>query len=464
MPAQREGLGCLMTVSRWTLAAGRWSTHTEDRLRPNRAGDLSLCTVGVRVRAAVLALALTLLSCGRENRAETAKSSIPPETAREMDTLRAFLRQHPQDPAALLNLALDEATVGQRDSAIAMLRAMAQAHTGLDPKLLLGSFDELEADPRFIALVDSIERENPPVGRSVPVLTIDDRDLEPEGIAYDPVDRVFYVSSINKHEILRVSRDGRVTTFKTSGQDGLGETLGMKVDAVRRILWVASDTPRSATVPAADKSPGGVFQYDLRTGALRFKHLAPPGAPGLLNDIALSADGDAFATNTASGEVYRLSPDHDGVEVFLPANSVGQANGIAFSSDGRLLFVAGWLGIARVDMATRQFRLLAKAHNVSDAGIDGLYFYRGALIGIQNPNVHPGRVVRYQLNAALDSIQRADVLDAYDPLFETPTTGTIVHDSLFFIADPQLDKLLNARPPPPTQRLRGLQLVKIPLL
>jgi hypothetical protein len=270
------------------------------------------------------------------------------------------------------------------------------------------------------------------------------------------------VSSINKHKVLRVGRDGRVAEFKTSGQDGLGETIGIKVDAVRRILWVATDTPRGAAVPAPSKSPGGVFQYDLRTGALRFKHLAPPGPPGQLNDIALAANGDAYATNTYTGEVYRLSPDHDGREVFLPANSVGQANGIAFSADGRVLFVAGWLGVARVDMATRQFRLLAKARNVSDAGIDGLYFDRGALIGIQNPNLHPGRVMRYQLNAALDSIERADVLDAYDPLFETPTTATIVGDSLFFIANPQIDKLY-AHPATPPEALHDLQLVKLPL-
>jgi sugar lactone lactonase YvrE len=408
----------------------------------------------------LLALGVALLSCGRADRT---KAPVPPETAEEMRALRAFLSNHPEDPAALFNLAVDEATVGERDSAIAMLEAMAEAHSGLDPKGAIRVFDGIAGDPRFAAVVSSVERENPPVGHSVRVLTIGERDLEPEGIAYDPVDRVFYVSSINKHKILRVTRDGQVGDFKMSGQDDLGETLGIKVDAVRRLLWVATDTPRGARAPASGKSPGGVFEYDLRTGALRFKHLAVPGPPGQLNDIALTVSGDAFATNTATGEVYRLSPDHDGIDVFLPAKSVGQANGIAFSSDDRVLFVAGWLGVARVDMATRQFRLLGKPHNVSDAGIDGLYFHRGALIGIQNPNLHPGRVVRYQLNAALDSIERAQVLDAYDPLFETPTTATIVGDSLFFIANPQLDKMLLTHPAPPPDSLHDLQLVKLPL-
>ncbi len=418
---------------------------------------------GIRTStAAALALGMTLMSCSHAEKAATAKAPIPPQTAEEIRTLRAFLRDHPQDPAALFNLALDEVAVGERDSAITMLETMAQAHTGLDPKGA-AAFDSIAGDPRFVAVVTSVERENPPVGHSVPVLTIKERDLEPEGIAYDPVDRVFYVSSINKHKILRVTRDGRVAEFKRSGEGGLGQTLGMKVDAARRILWVVSDTPRDTAAPASGQSPGGVFQYDLRTGALRFSHLAPPGPPGLLNDVALSSNGEAFATNTTTGEVYRLSPEHDGLAVFLPANSVGQANGIAFSPDQRVLFVAGWLGVARIDMATRQYRLLAKARNISDAGIDGLYFYKGALFGIQNPNVHPGRVMRYQLNAALDSIERADVLDAYDPAFEEPTTATILGDSLFFIANPQLDKLLDVHPAPSPESLHDLQLVKIPL-
>jgi hypothetical protein len=39
-----------------------------------------------------------------------------------------------------------------------------------------------------------------------------------------------------------VSLNGSTKDFKASGQDGLGETLGMKVDAKRRIMWVVSDS------------------------------------------------------------------------------------------------------------------------------------------------------------------------------------------------------------------------------
>ena len=132
--------------------------------------------------------------------------------------------------------------------------------------------------------------------------------------------------------------------------------------------------------------------------------------------MALNSKGEAFTTNTTTGEVFRASPDRDGLELFLPRDSVGQANGIALSPDDKVLFVAGWIGVARVDLATKQFKLLSKPLNISDAGVDGLYFYKGALVGIQNPDLHPSRVVRYVLNPQWDAITRAEVLETYSPL------------------------------------------------
>jgi DNA-binding beta-propeller fold protein YncE len=215
--------------------------------------------------------------------------------------------------------------------------------------------------------------------------------------------------------------------------------------------------------PKPGENPGGVFQYDLNTGTLKFKHLLPPGAAGFLNDVALTSTGDAFATNTGTGEVFRLSPERDGLEPFLPAGSVGQANGIAVSPDNKVLFVAGWLGVARVDIATKQSKLLPKPRNVSDAGLDGMYFYKNSLVGIQNPDLHPGRVVRYFLNSTWDTIERAQVLDSYNPLFDIPTTATLVGDELFFMANTQLDKFLSPGSNPRPEDLHDIQIVKLKL-
>jgi sugar lactone lactonase YvrE len=401
---------------------------------------------------------------------ESAKD-IPPATASEIRTLEGILRSDPDNPAALFDLALDEATIGESEKAIGLLERMAQAHTGMDPKYPEGRpFKSLASDPRFVALVANIERENQPIVRSKPAFVLKERDLAPEGIAYDPGGRKFYVSSVSKHKIISVDSRGLVKDFKAPGQDGLGSTLGMKVDAKRRFLWVVSvPSPdggaampwvTGATTQGTQRS--SVFQYDLETGRLRFKHQLPPGSGGFLNDVALTATGDAFTTNSGTGEVFRMSPDRDGMELFLPANSVPQANGIAVSSDDKVLFVAGWLGVVRVDLATKELQMLAHARSISDANLDGMYFYKGSLIGIQN-GVHPGRVMRYPLNPLMNTITRAEVLEAYNPLFETPTTATMVGDLLYFVANPQMDKLTDSGTMPPPDQLREPHVVKLKL-
>lgn len=69
-------------------------------------------------------------------------------------------------------------------------------------------------------------------------------------------------------------------------------------------------------------------------------------------------------------------------------------------------------------------------------GIDGLYFYKGKLIGVQN-GVAPRRVVRIHLNKSLDRAERLEVIEANNPVFDEPTLGVIVNDTFYFIANSQ---------------------------
>ena len=337
---------------------------------------------------------------------------------------------------------------------------MAQAHTGLDPSGgAARGFKDIANDPRFTALVAQVRKENSPIVRSTTAFIIHEPDLAPEGIAYDPVDHSFYVSSISKHKIVRVTPDGSAKDFKSSQQDGLGATLGMKVDAKRRFLWVTSDLFDGDPT----ESRCALYQYDLQTGALRFKHACAIGAEGFLNDVALNSRGEAFTTNTGTREVFRAYPDRDGLEPFLPRDAVGQANGVAISSDDKTLFVAGWIGVARVDIATKNFKLLGKPTNISDAGLDGMYFYNGSLVGVQNPDLHPSRVVRYFLNPQFDAITRAEVLETYNPLFDVPTTGTLVDDSLVFMGNTQIDKMQPHDNMPRPSELSDIRVLKLKL-
>ncbi|HET9034230.1 MAG TPA: hypothetical protein VFN25_15165, partial [Dokdonella sp.] len=69
-------------------------------------------------------------------------------------------------------------------------------------------------------------------------------------------------------------------------------------------------------------------------------------------------------------------------------------------------------------------------------GIDGLYWYDGTLVAIEN-GMWPQRVIRLTLGKDGKSITKMMPLDVANPAFDVPTTGTIAGDGLYYIANSQ---------------------------
>ena len=90
------------------------------------------------------------------------------------------------------------------------------------------------------------------------------------------------------------------------------------------------------------------------------------------------------------------------------------------------------------DIADTQHIQLQTKAKTTLSGIDGLYFYNNNLIAIQNGVGPQSRVVRFELNKEMNSVVRATILESGNPLFNIPTTGVIVNDELYFIANSQL--------------------------
>jgi sugar lactone lactonase YvrE len=168
------------------------------------------------------------------------------------------------------------------------------------------------------------------------------------------------------------------------------------------------------------------------------KYLLPTGAAHMLNDLAFDADG-AYLSDTTTGAIYRLTAELKELEVFVPPGTFRGPNGVAISDDGRYLYVASsGRGLSAVNLKTKAVSDLAVPEDVVAAGIDGLYFHRDSLVGIQN-GIGPGRVMRYHLSAPT-VIARAEILESRNPLFEVPTTGALCGDDFFYIANTQIDK------------------------
>jgi len=278
--------------------------------------------------------------------------------------------------------------------------------------------------------------------RSQTAFRIEERELIPEGIAYDPRERIFYVGSTFKRKIVSVDEKGVARNFTGEAQDGLLGALGMKVDAKRRLLWVISSNA-GGTMPGKGLGRdclgcSSVFKYDLRTGRL-IKKYALSNKPNVhfLNDLTINSRGDAFITDTVTGDLYLISRSKDELELFANLGAKAFPNGIDLSRDERHLFVAAGGGIRAVNLRDRTSRSLKMPDGVSPTVIDGLYFYQGSLVAIQ-PFADQRKVVRYYLDRGANAVTKVEVIEPEHPMFQQPTTGVLVGKDFYYIANSQL--------------------------
>ena len=378
-----------------------------------------------------------------------------PSDIKRLEVLR---EQHPRDAVVLYNLAAEYADAGKRVDVLPLLEELANAPGGLDPSVYRG-FVFLHGTPEFQRLVARIRRANPPRVRSRLAYTIQESNLGPEGLAFDPRTRCLFAGSIRR-KVIRIDASGEARDFVPAAKYELGIVFGLRVDPVRRRLWAVSEDPQGfATLNGGT----ALFQFDIDSGSLIARYAGPTKMAGFLNDVVVEpVSGIAYATDTTDGSIWRAVPGASTLEEFLPANTVREANGITTSPDGRYLFVAGWHDIIRVELRNRAVRIIENPTKLTDASMDGMYFYRNSLVGIQN-GIHPGRVVRFWLDGSLGRVKRSEILETYNPLFEGVTTGAIDGDTFLFFANGQLRKVRPDGTVQPGVELRPILILRLKL-
>jgi sugar lactone lactonase YvrE len=382
-----------------------------------------------------------------------------PDVDSEIKHLQQLTNVHPGDPVVLYNLAADYAEKCDGANTLKLLRQVADLRGGLDPGEYRG-FAYLRDTPEFKEIVAKIRLKNKPRIQSKPAFVIKEPNLFPEGMAYARYNGRVYAGSVQR-KIVWTDKTGQLHDFVKVGADNLAYVAGLHVDETRKELWAVSS--RFGNTAELSGTVQGLFKYDLTTGKRLETFIAPDQSSGFLNDVAIvPSTGKAYVTNTLEGSVYCTKTGSHELELFLPPGTVAGANGIAISDDERILFIAGDFGISRVDLRTKSAASLQKPSDVIDASIDGLYFYRQSLVGIQN-GIHPGRVMRFYFDPTLTKITSSEILETYNPAFENPTTGSLDGDSLLFIANTQLHKWHPNKPLPSSNGLSDIQILRIPL-
>jgi sugar lactone lactonase YvrE len=376
---------------------------------------------------------------------------------------RAYELSPPNYPRLMYYLAIGYALNGDKQNALVWLGREARMGLVL-PVESDDNFTSIKDSDEFKIIVEQFHRNSLPIVSSAPAFTVREKGLVPESVAYDPVDKNFYLSSIYKRKILRVGADGTATDFANE-REGLWSVAGMKVDAPRRLLWACTVAhPQMSGFRAEEDGTTALLKFDLRTGKLVKKYVLPNQPKHhWLGDLAVNSRGDVYATDSLQPLIYVVRRDRDEIETFLESSQFASPQGLDFAPGEKQMFMSDYSrGVFRIDLATKTVTPLQPAPDSTLLGIDGLYFHRGALVGVQN-GVNPNRIVRLSLTPDYARVVKFETLEANNPVFDDPTLGVLVQGDLYFIANSQWGAIDEKGNLAPAEKLKDPVILKLKL-
>jgi sugar lactone lactonase YvrE len=377
----------------------------------------------------LISVAFLTLTFGQQESPAPAIADQAP-VRQEIQTIEKMLPQLADRAPALFQLAHDYAHLGDLKKAMSLLKECISLHEGFDPE---GdpAFARMKDDPEFQSLVEQVRREFRPVHRARLAFTVPQNDLIPEGLAVDSEEHLFYMGSLSRKKIVKISRTGAVSDFVPAGRYDLESICGIKVDPRNHEVW-------ANTCPDDGKS-AELLHFD-RVGKLleRFRQSTP--GPHLFNDLVLRNDDEVYLTDSLANEALKFDRKTQTFAVLPLSRSVYYPNGIALSGDGRLLYVADAFGVLAYDLERQKAFEVSPGTSNTVSGFDGLYWYRGSLVGIQNSMGMP-RAAQFQLSAHGSRVTKATVLEYRSDYVALPTTGAIDGNKFYFMANTQLDNL-----------------------
>jgi hypothetical protein len=368
----------------------------------------------------------------------------------------------PGHPVVQFHLARACAGLGWNAEAAAWL------HRALDQGAWMDLADDSWLEPlhdfpgwaRIEARADSVGAHH---GPGTPGLELDEYDLMPEGIDYDSVTDRFVLGSTLHRKILLVDRQGVSSEFIASDADGVLSVLGVRVDAERRRLWAVS--VRMAHDTGDDAGATRLHCWSLEDGTLLGRWDAPENAERRngFNDLALRPDGSVVVTDADAGALLGATLGQDEFEQIVGPGGLRGPNGIAISADGGTAYVAEYIyGVAIVDLTTGTIAPLAVPDDIAFIGVDGLYLHEGELVAVQN---YAGldRAAAFRLDDTGRAVDLVRILEAHHPRADDPTTGVIVGDEFWYIANSHIAGFDHSAPPPDFEVWGTVLILRVPL-
>ncbi|MCU1645359.1 MAG: superoxide dismutase [Nocardia sp.] len=267
-----------------------------------------------------------------------------------------------------------------------------------------------------------------------------DAQAYPESIAADGRSGAIYLSSFLDGAVYRATPGKQqAEVFLPAGADGRQTANGVKVDAAGR-LWVIDHTH-------------GVAVYDTGTRALIARFDVREAQP-FVNDLAITADGTVYLTDSVRPVIYRITPQqfgdavaHGGRAELSTFSDLGPAkdaaaqnatalNGLVVDSTGRYLLAVDMPNgdLYRVALDGQQSIRKVTLHGGSMVDGDGLELRGDTLWVVHNKSDAISRWRITDDGATAELQQRVT-----DPALDIPTSIVHVGDRAL-VAISQFDK------------------------
>lgn len=352
-----------------------------------------------------------------------------PEIRAQLAIAEQLLGKTPDRGAILYFLAATHAQLQEPVEAMANLKQCLALKEGFDPS---GepSFAALKESKEYKDLVEQVHKDFPLVSTAKPAFATLEKDLVPEGLAYDAAQDVFYLSSMHRKKIVQIPSLGKIKDFLPGDRYGLLPILGIRTGAPDGSLWANS---------WMDNGKTELLHFD-RSGSLLGRFAPTEDLKHGLNDLVVLRDGNLLITDTAANLLYRFDAKSHTFSELKLARELIQPNGIALTDDGQIAYVADQLGVIRLDVAFGNSIEVDPGPKNTLAGADGLYWHKDRLIAVQN-GIGTPRIAAFQLSGDGVRVLKTTILEYRTRFTALPTTGALKGDDFYFIENSQLDNL-----------------------
>jgi hypothetical protein len=368
----------------------------------------------------------------------------------QIAAIEKLRNQVPDRGAVLYLLATARQHLGETREALALLKECLALREGFDP---VGSaeFFGLKGTKEFDDLVVRVHRDFPEVSSARLAFLTEERDLIPEGLAYDPKRKILFLSSLNRRKIVMMDARNKTSDFVSGKVHRLLPVLGIRLDPIDDSIWAASFEEAGSTE---------LLHFDS-SGVLLGRFSPTDASKHGFNDLVVRKNGEVIVTDSLSNQVIRFDARTHRFEQIKLNRPLFYPNGIALSDDDKTIFVADSLGLITMNLAEGTCRDIDPGVRTTLAGADGLYWYKGNLLAVQNGIGSP-RIALFQLSRDGNRVVKTTVLENRTHFTVLPTTGAISGSNFYFIANSQIDNL-NGNKVMDVTRLAAIQIAVLRL-